>query len=1022
VVDASAALSNPVLNAPYDEPSRHFELEPNGPTGVILGSRRPSEFFVPIPKPKKGRSKPAEAAPTLDFASLTDERVERNDKIDQLRDALRDWRHQNYPGVTAITRKLLLHWSDVSREDRILFAQREAAETAIYLAEVVGRDKYDRSSVAGIDWRETLAAANAEHNAGLPRVALKMATGAGKTIVMAMLIAWHTLNKIASPQDSRFVKRFLIVTPGITIKDRLRVLQPAEPRDINYFDIRGVVPQDLRTQLNQAEVHIVNYHQFQSRTTAAGKGISATTRKLLLNGKSDQGAFSETPQMVVTRVLDKLGRDKGEIVVFNDEAHHCYQPKDLDEKIDADEKEANEDARVWFKGLVDIRKFGNKGKEGIKTVYDLSATPFYLSGSGWGEGTIFPWVVSDFGLMDAIESGIVKVPRLPVDDNAQGKEVTYLHLYDALKDDPNWPRTARAAGTIEPGWKNIPGVLQGALESLYASYEKSYEDWEQRLKQLDEPPPVMIVVTPNTLVSKLVYEWIAGYEAERDGGTRQIAGNLGLFSNVEHDERIAVPRTIIVDSRQLESGETMKDDFKRAASDEIEAFKRAYRKSNPGADVEKLDDSDLLREVMNTVGKTGRLGADVRCVVSVAMLTEGWDANTVTHILGVRAFGSQLLCEQVVGRGLRRRSYATDPATGMFPAEYANVYGIPFSFIPGDGPGEPPTSLDPPVRVRALDDRKQLRIEFPIVTGYRMEWPESPIDFQLEHAKSLTVGGATVPSRVEIEGIVGEAETVAAIRDARPRSIAFEIAKRIMDHEVNVDGNWRPWVFPQLVKAIETWIEHRVHIEPGFTLGHLRIAELQQITGDESGKPLVRPILNLGSPLGSTDDVFFDTRKKVFETTNSHVSHVTLDGKDGNEWERRIAMVCEDLAAEGVITSYVKNDHLGLTIPYVHLGKRHEYWPDFVLKFDVDRYLIVEVSGSQKPAGPTDEKARTARDSWCASVNNHGAFGVWGYIELGEAGVQNADFELRKALQQHRDGAPIIGDPDLLSHYITEGI
>ena len=187
MTDTSAPLSDPVLNGPYEEPSRHFELAPSGPTGVIVESRRPSEFFVPIPKPKKGRGKAADTAPTLDFASLTDERVERNDKIDQLRDALRDWRRQNYPGVTAITRKLLLHWSDESREDRILFAQREAAETAIYLAEVVGRDKYDRSGLAGIDWRETFAAASAEHNAGLPRVALKMATGAGKTIVMSML-------------------------------------------------------------------------------------------------------------------------------------------------------------------------------------------------------------------------------------------------------------------------------------------------------------------------------------------------------------------------------------------------------------------------------------------------------------------------------------------------------------------------------------------------------------------------------------------------------------------------------------------------------------------------------------------------------------------------------------------------------------------------------------------------------------------------------------------------------------------
>ena len=1026
------ALAESVLNSAYDEPSQYFELSTVGPTGTILPGRRPSEFFVPIPRPKKGSKKAAQVA--FDFDALTDERVEKNDKIDQLRDALRVWRQQRYPGVTAISRKLLLHWSDPAREDRILYAQREAAETAIYLAEVTGRAKYERPG--SFDWRAALDQANGEHNAGLPRVALKMATGAGKTIVMAMLIAWQTLNKVATPQDKRFVKRFLIVCPGITIKDRLRVLQPTEPRDVNYYDVRGVVPQDLRVQLNQAEIHIVNYHQFQPRTTAAGKGISANTRKLLLAGRPDQGAFSETPQMVVTRVLDKLGKNKGEIVVFNDEAHHCYQPKNLDEeKIDADEKEANEDARVWFRGLVDIRRYGNKGRDGIKTVYDLSATPFYLSGTGYGEGTIFPWVVSDFGLMDAIEAGIVKVPRLPVDDNAQADRVTYLHLYEQLQLDERWPKNARAAAKIEQGWKSIPGVLEGALVNLYSSYEASYRDWEERLRPLDEPPPVMIVVAPNTFVSKLIYEWIAGYEFERDGKTRHIKGNLELFSNVVDDKAVPIPRTIIVDSRQLESGATMKDDFKRAATDEIEAFKQAYRRSNPGADIAQLDDSDLLREVMNTVGKQGKLGAEVRCVVSVAMLTEGWDANTVTHILGVRAFRSQLLCEQVVGRGLRRRSYAADQETGRFPAEYANVYGIPFQFIPSDRPGPEPKVPESTVRVRALEDRENLRIEFPIVTGYRMEWPESPLEFDLDVAKPLTVNGESIPSQVEVAGIVGKAETAAAVRDARPRSIAFKIAKRVMDLEVNVDGNWRPWVFPQLVPAVESWLEHKVHVEPGFTLGHLLHSELLDRAAEhvwhaltkqpgedvDGGRPLIRPVLNGGMPVGSTDDVFFDTRKKVFQTTWSHVSHVTLDGKDGNDWERRVAKVCEALAADGVISSYVKNDHLGLTIPYVHKGKRHEYWPDFVLAFDKDRFLIVEVSGSQKSPGPTQEKARTARDSWCASVNNYGAFGRWGYLELGQAGVANADYEIRHALDQHRAGAPIIGDPDLLSHFITEG-
>lgn len=1038
--DVSAALSNPVLNSAYDEPGRHFEMGASGPTGNVIDVRRPSEFFIPIPKPKRGGGKgKGVTQQTLDFSNLTDERVERNDKIDQLRDALRDWRRQNYPGVTAISRKLLLHWSDANREDRILFAQREAAETAIYLAEVVGRGKYDRSSLAGIDWRETLAAANTEHNARLPRVALKMATGAGKTIVVAMLIAWHTLNKVNAPQDSRFVKRFLIVAPGITIKDRLRVLQPTEPRDVNYYDLRGVVPQDLRAQLNQADVHIINYHQFMPRTTSAGKGISANTRKLLLAGRPDQGAFTETPQMVVTRVLDKLGRDKGEIVVFNDEAHHCYQPKDLDEKLDADTKEANEDARVWFKGLVDIRRYGNKGKDGIKTIYDLSATPFYLKGSGYGEGSIFPWVVSDFGLMDAIESGIVKVPRLPIDDNAQSDLVTYLHLYDQVKDDPAWPKKVSLAAMPAPGSWNMPAVLEGAIRSLYKSYEVAYRDWEERLQPLEEPPPVMIVVTPNTLVSKLVYDWIAGGEVTDGDETRRIKGNLPLFSNIENDEPLAIPRTIVVDSKQLESGEAMKDDFKKAAAEEIDAFKQAYRKSNLGADVDKLDDSDLLREVMNTVGKKGKLGEQIRCVVSVAMLTEGWDANTVTHILGVRAFGSQLLCEQVVGRGLRRRSYAADPENGLFPPEYANIYGIPFSFIPSDKPVDPPKPPEPSVRVKALEERARLAIDFPVLSGYRIELPDAPLIFDLDAADTLTISSSTVPSWVEAAGIVGETERIEGIREAREQEVVFGIAKRTLGFLFPSPEDRRPWLFPQLVDFAREWMRQKVHVEFGYTAGFLTLAEPQQLAaeaighaiarlGDEARRPLMRPIFGFGETTHSTDVVWFDTRKKVFETTSSHVSHVTLDGKDGNTWERRIAQVCETLALEGLLTSYVKNDHLGFEVPYVHQGRSHRYLPDFLLRIapvegeDFSRTLIVEVSGSHKSPGPTKAKADTTRDMWCTAVNNHGAFGRWGYIELGKAGVDDAEHVLRQAIADHIADRAIVGDPDLLSRFIFEGV
>lgn len=1030
-------LDNPVLNGPYDEPTAHFEIGPKGPTGQVISSRRPSEFFVPIPKPRKGRG---ENNPTLDFSTLTEERVERNDKIDQLRVVLRDWRLQNYPGVTPISRKLLTFWADSAREDRILFAQREAAETAIYLAEVVGRDKYDRSAFSGTDWRKTLALANQEHNSGLPRLALKMATGAGKTVVMAMLIAWHTLNKVHAPQDSRFVKRFLIVTPGITIKDRLRVLQPTEPRDTNYYDLRGIVPKDLRPQLNQAQIHIINYHQFLPRATSAGKTVSANTKKLLLQGKQDHGAFTETPQTVATRVLDKLGKDRGEIVVFNDEAHHCYQPQELGEKLDSDQNDANEDARVWLKGLVDLRRYGNKGSKNgaLKAIYDLSATPFYLKGSGWGEGSIFPWVVSDFGLMDAIESGIVKVPRLPVDDNSQSERVTYLHLYDQVKDDPAWPKRVALASMPAPGTWDMPAVLEGALRSLYSSYEVAFHDWEQNLSALGEPPPVMIVVAPNTLISKLIYDWIGGYEVLNGDDVRHLAGNLPLFSNVISEQRLAVPKTIVVDSKQLESGESMRDDFKKAAANEIEAFRVAYKESNPGADVTKLNDSDLLREVMNTVGKKGKLGADVRCVVSVAMLTEGWDANTVTHILGLRAFGSQLLCEQVVGRGLRRRNYAIDPESGLFPPEYANVYGIPFSFIQSDKPNQPTPPPKPSIRVQALEERKHLEIEFPVLTGYRVELPDAPLIFDVEKANSLSITGKTVPSWVQSEGIVGESERINGIKSVREQQVAFGIAHRTLRWLFPEAVDQRPWLFPQLVDFAKQWMKSKVHLDLGYSLGFLTLAEPQQLAAeaigqavsritDENRRTLMRPLFGFGETVRSTSGVSFDTRKQVFETASSHVSHVTLDGRDGNSWEKRVAQVCETLASSGLLTSYAKNDHLGFAIPYVHQGRSHEYWPDFLLRLAPNekegfpRTLIVEVSGSQKSPGQTKAKAETARNMWCTAINNHGGFGRWGYLELGQSGVGNAEQVLREAIKSHYADEAIVGDPDYLARFIYEG-
>ena len=428
---------------------------------------------------------------------------------------------------------------------------------------------------------------------------------------------------------------------------------------------------------------------------------------------------------MVRRVCRELG-NKRNIVVLNDEAHHCYRrkPDGEDETLTGDErieaKKRDEEARIWISGLEAV-----KAKIGVKAIYDLSATPFFLRGSGYPEGTLFPWVVSDFSLIDAIEAGIVKVPRVPVaDDSMTGDQPTYRDLWLRIRED--LPRKGRKTDESS-GEPKLPVELQGALHSLYGNYEKYYRLWEQNAEARASgiTPPVFIVVCNNTNVSKLVFDYIAGWEKQIGERTdRPVPGNCRSSATTTATARwLHRPNTILVDSQQLESGEAMSAEFKKIAAREIDEFKAEYRARFPGRDAESLTDEDLLREVMNTVGKAGKLGEHVKCVVSVSMLTEGWDANTVTHVLGVRAFGTQLLCEQVVGRALRRMSYAAND-DGHFEPEYAEVYGVPFSFIPCSGATDGPQAWpDCPPACGRSKAASPARSPFPACSATATTWP-----------------------------------------------------------------------------------------------------------------------------------------------------------------------------------------------------------------------------------------------------------------------------------------------------------
>ena len=1016
----AGSLENPILNSPYEAPVRHFVIGANGPTGEVKDGRRPSESYIPVPvgrKSARGTKGAARATPAtageqqgLDF-DVTGERREINSLINDIRARVELWRARGYGGVTPVTRKLLQHWADATREDRVLFCQREAAETAIYLAEVAGRHGEP-------DFRTRVDVENALHNDGLGRIGLKMATGSGKTVVMCMLIAWQVANKAFSPRDARFTNRFLVVTPGITIRDRLRVLFPAD--DQNYYDMRGLVPPDLRPTLESASIVITNYHTFLPHTAKEVQGVASNTRKLLRAGKKID-PFVETEDQTVDRVLRDLGgRGRGEIMVLNDEAHHCYQDKPLGEAIDAEAKERNEGARVWFRGLRAVAR-----RLGVKTVYDLSATPFYLGGSGYLEGFIFPWVVSDFSLMDAIESGIVKIPRIPVDDDVPiAEQPVFLRLWDHVGDALPKKLTRKAAS--DKDWYP-PAVLEAALRSLYKSYERRFDHWRTEMEALGEPPPVFIVVCPNTVVSKLVFDWIGGQQVELPDGTEALRpGHLALLSNVEDGRWIKRAPTIIVDSAQLESGDVLKEDFRKAAAREIEVFQNEFRLRNPGADVDKLTDEDLLREVMNTVGKRGRLGEQVRCVVSVSMLTEGWDANTVTHILGIRRFGSQLLCEQVVGRGLRRRSYEPNEQ-GRFEPEYAEIYGVPFAFIPSDRKLAPTPPSRPAQEVRALDERWRLRIEFPKVESYRVEVPDERIHFDDEFASRLEVDRALVATWTVTEGVIGvdEEQDLDDVRHARTQEVAYGVAAEVLRRKFpGHDGALKPWLFPELVDVTRRWLDTKVTFAPDTPVGVLLLAQPRARAAEAVFDAVVRypddrrqillPMYRRMDGRGSTDDVAFLTRKAADPAIKSHVNLVVLDGPKGNTWEQHIAGLLE---ADGRVAAYVKNDHLGFEIPYVYAGRSHLYLPDFLARLvtepgDVERTLVIEVSGGRKShqsPGPTAVKAATARDQWCTAVNNDAQFGRWGYVEIDT--MLGADQVLGAAIENLRADAPVIGVP-----------
>ena len=996
-------VDNPILNSPFDEPARYWAYEEGQP--ILREGRRPAGYYL------KARTRGPQT-------SLFEEEFVPLDLVNTIRERVKAWREQGYPGVTPITRQLLQHWNNPDRERKLFFCQREAAETLIWLVEaspaekqgiMVPKDAPSPSTESGglgatpahsessplltspvdgggtatpsppagragvganaaaadgditplltspVDGGETTTpsppagragvgaissppAGRAGVGAALTRYACKMATGSGKTVVMGMVIAWQVLNKLANPQDRRFSDAVLLVCPNLTIKERLQVLLPW--RSNNYYDKFDLVPRGMLERLQQGKFEITNWHLFQPKD-------DSRSRSVVQRGVESDAAFCR-------RVLKELG-NKQNILVINDEAHHAYRPAalpdEMREQLSPEEIEEREEATVWVSGLDRIHKV-----RGINFCADFSATPFYIKGSGYQEGAPFPWIVSDFGLVDAIESGIVKIPRVPVDDNTGALIPKYFRLWEAINE--ALPASERQTARRRAKPESVLREAEGALATLASEWKRTFEAFQRGGSPV---PPVMIVVCDSTDLAKLVHEHIARGNVlpELENG-----GNNGEVT-------FRIDTKLLAEAEAAIEGET------------------------------KQETAERIRKTVDTIGKLEwdgegePPGKNIRCVISVGMLNEGWDAQNVTQILGLRAFTSQLLCEQVVGRGLRRVNY-----DDFSEPEYVDVYGVPFEVIPvKKKPHRQAEVQSVSTLVRALPERAHLEIAFPRVEGYVFDVRQR-IRINLDNVLYLRIEPQAEPTEVVAKPAVGYRigrpdrlwPGTEVMQDRNPfhqekrlQATVYEIAAELTRRLTEKRTEWsaRHLLFPQVLDIVWEYLENRVVLvsldtpleEVALLKYKQRIIErlTEAIEPDtEAGEPLILPVIERFRPIGSTSQVLFRTARPCVGTTKSHISHVVLDAP---KWEHSVAYQLETIPE---VIAYARNDHLDLTIPYEWQGVRHEYRPDYLIRWRCangrEVKVILEVKGFETEQ---DRQKETAARRWARAVNHHGEFGQW---------------------------------------------
>ena len=957
-------VEQPILCSPYEKPNAHWVYDTQTGEAVKQSGRRDAGYWY---KTQRTGSQQLQMFREEEWDDLP--------LVNALRADVERWRDANYRNATPVTRELLRHWARDDLLRRLFFCQREAVETIIYLAEIRqgGKRIGFNPQFTDENLAELVDTPNEPDIPDLIRYGCKMATGSGKTVVMAMLIAWAFCNRGKVPSDERFPQTALVVCPNLTIKKRLQVLRP-EDND-NYYDEFELISTKLRPLLNSGKVLVTNWHQFAPESAHSEGGQTYT---VVNKGE-------ETPDAFAKRILGEL-YDRAPIMVLNDEGHHAYRPAPTNERLSADAKKERREATVWVNGLDTFNQAC-----GVKFCVDLSATPFYIHGSGHPEGSPFPWLVSDFGLVDAIESGITKIPRLPVSDNTGRPEPKYFRLWKTITDD-------LLPAEKLPGGKPKPEVVyreaEDALNTLASQWNERFEYIQEASDAQEKTPPVLIIVCDNTDIAEHFYREISGERVveivdessttkKRKKKETKIVYEKGSVFAEFLDNSSDITRTLRIDSKMLAKAESEDPNKNRSQA------------------------AEDLRQIVATIGKRGQPGEQIRCVVSVAMLNEGWDANNVTHILGLRAFSSQLLCEQVVGRGLRRMNYTPDPETGLLPEEYVDVYGIPFSVIPFRGRRTNAREPDdkPQNHVRAVPGREHYEIRFPVVEGYAFALRKNEIKADIKSMERLHLEPERTPIAVFVKAAVGyqigQTTTLGPgefekqnreeyYKTTHIQTIKFEIAGQIVwklvgDHEISTDPDSNPKrrlfarhrLFPQVFKLVDAYVETKVDFQGcnPCELGHqkyvMRIVErlLAAIQPDETeGEVPLLPILNRYKPIGTSAAVDFFTKRACHGTQRSQVNQVVLDTE---KWERS---TCFWLEQSEAVKCYVRNDHLGLSIPYEYQGVSHSYEPDFIVRLKNGVNLLLETKGFEPDQ---DLMKREAAKRWVDAVNN------WNRAKLG---------------------------------------